>query len=177
MLPKEMENRILILAAVGGKGRVSIQNLKLLALKYRLQEAEFHAARAFCARNHIAVFDEAAEEQAARPPKKPASPAPEETRGRQNREEIIGYIRSLPYAEAHPDLAGELEDAAARLTLGEAKTLAYRYGLTDGVCHTTEEAGAKFGVPRKRVRMAESMVFRKRPPLRRTKHLTDFLNG
>ncbi len=67
-----------------------------------------------------------------------------------------------PSIEAGRSLLKErLEDILVDLNFREQKILSMRFGLEDGVTHTLEEVGKKFGVTRERIRQIEAKSLEK----------------
>lgn len=58
-------------------------------------------------------------------------------------------------------LADQVRDVLNDLSEKERKILEMRHGLTDGVTHTLEEVGQKFGVTRERIRQIEAKAHEK----------------
>lgn len=58
-------------------------------------------------------------------------------------------------------LREKLQDVLGELTPRKQKILAMRFGLEDGITHTLEEVGKKFGVTRERIRQIESAALKK----------------
>jgi RNA polymerase primary sigma factor len=58
-------------------------------------------------------------------------------------------------------LADQVKDIMNDLSEKERKILEMRHGLTDGVTHTLEEVGQKFGVTRERIRQIEAKAHEK----------------
>lgn len=64
----------------------------------------------------------------------------------------------------------------AKLAPREVGVMNLRFGLEDGVSHTLDEVGRKFGVTRERIRQIEARALRKLRHRRASKHLKDFLD-
>jgi len=58
-------------------------------------------------------------------------------------------------------LSDQIQEILSDLSPKEQKILVMRYGLADGVQHTLEEVGSKFGVTRERIRQIESKAIEK----------------
>ncbi len=58
-------------------------------------------------------------------------------------------------------LKERLDDILISLSLREQKILSMRFGLEDGVTHTLEEVGQRFGVTRERIRQIEAKALEK----------------
>lgn len=58
-------------------------------------------------------------------------------------------------------LADQVKDILNELSPREEKILSLRFGLEDGVTHTLEEVGQKFGVTRERIRQIEAKALEK----------------
>jgi RNA polymerase primary sigma factor len=58
-------------------------------------------------------------------------------------------------------LKNHVREILKDLTLREKKILQIRFGLIDGVTHTLEEVGKKFGVTRERIRQIEAKALEK----------------
>jgi len=58
-------------------------------------------------------------------------------------------------------LSDQIQEILSDLSPKEQKILIMRYGLADGVQHTLEEVGSKFGVTRERIRQIESKAIEK----------------
>jgi len=58
-------------------------------------------------------------------------------------------------------LSDQIKEVLDTLTQKEREILELRYGLIDGIQHTLEEVGAKFGVTRERIRQIEAKVHEK----------------
>ncbi|NOY35693.1 MAG: sigma-70 family RNA polymerase sigma factor [bacterium] len=58
-------------------------------------------------------------------------------------------------------LSDQIQEILNDLSPKEQKILVMRYGLSDGIQHTLEEVGSKFGVTRERIRQIESKAIEK----------------
>ena len=58
-------------------------------------------------------------------------------------------------------LADQVKEVLGELSEKERKILELRHGLTDGITHTLEEVGQKFGVTRERIRQIEAKAHEK----------------
>jgi len=72
-------------------------------------------------------------------------------------------------------LKEEMNNVLLTLTKREEEVLCLRFGLYDGVCHTLEDVGKRFGVTRERIRQIEAKALRKLRHPSRAKKLKDFL--
>jgi RNA polymerase primary sigma factor len=73
------------------------------------------------------------------------------------------------------ELVEMLEGALSTLDPRSERILKLRFGLNDGVEHTLEEVGQKFGITRERVRQIESAALKKLRHPRRARKLKGFL--
>ena len=78
-------------------------------------------------------------------------------------EEFVENKRELSPAElaARKLLKTHIKELVQELSDRERKILEMRFGLKDGVTHTLEEVGQKFGVTRERIRQIESKALEK----------------
>lgn len=185
MLSKEVEDRIIVVASSNSR-QISIQNLRLIAFNYNMEDA-YNLMERFCVDNHISIFDEVADDEAAE-----AAAA-----GSVDKEDIIEtdinvnpeavekttqnsvklFIDSLVFSE-RTALLEELLKTSNSMTLREVKLIAYRHGLIDGTRHTLDETIKEFGVYAERIRQIESKLLRSahyRP--NRSKKLKEFLES
>ena len=58
-------------------------------------------------------------------------------------------------------MSDQVKEILSDLTEKERKILELRHGLTDGIQHTLEEVGKKFGVTRERIRQIEAKAHEK----------------
>ncbi len=73
-------------------------------------------------------------------------------------------------------LRATLEELMSTLTPREARILRMRFGFRDGVDHTLEEVGARFGVTRERIRQIEKKALQRLRHPYRSRRLKDFLS-
>lgn len=82
------------------------------------------------------------------------------------------YTSPVVKAEMHERIEAVLKTLNAR----EARIIRLRFGLTDGIEHTLEEVGDKFGVTRERIRQIEADALRKLRHPRRSRRLAGMLD-
>ena len=73
-------------------------------------------------------------------------------------------------------LSDQIRDILDDLSPKERMILSLRHGLDDGVYHTLEEVGKKFGVTRERIRQIESKTMAKLRHPSRSQQLRDYLD-
>jgi RNA polymerase primary sigma factor len=73
-------------------------------------------------------------------------------------------------------LRASLEEAMSTLTPREARILRMRFGLQDGVDHTLEEVGNRFGITRERIRQIEQKALQRLRHPYRSRRLRDFMS-
>lgn len=75
---------------------------------------------------------------------------------------------------AHSLLKEKIVEIMDDLTPREREILSMRFGLTDGVTHTLEEVGQKFGVTRERIRQIEAKALEKMKEHEKSKALEEY---
>jgi RNA polymerase primary sigma factor len=73
-------------------------------------------------------------------------------------------------------LRSTLDELLSTLTPREARILRMRFGLVDGVDHTLEEVGMRFGVTRERIRQIEQKALQRLRHPHRSRRLKHFLS-
>jgi RNA polymerase primary sigma factor len=73
-------------------------------------------------------------------------------------------------------LRATLEDLMSTLTPREARILRMRFGFRDGVDHTLEEVGDRFGITRERIRQIEQRALQRLRHPYRSRRLKDFMS-
>jgi RNA polymerase primary sigma factor len=71
-------------------------------------------------------------------------------------------------------LQERLEEISDQLTYREREILAMRFGLKDGIVHTLEDAGKKFGVTRERIRQVQAKTLEKIRKFKTLEKLKDY---
>ncbi len=71
-------------------------------------------------------------------------------------------------------LKNKIKEILADLTTREQEILKMRFGLNDGITHTLEEVGKKFGVTRERIRQIEAKSLKKMKDHKKSKALEEY---